>query len=56
MTVGHCSDNGSRGGVELGGDSGELSIALKAVFMHISDVRGSSRESWGGVLWYGSFR
>ena len=54
--MGRCSDNGSsEDGVELGGDSGEMSIALKVVFMHISDVRGSSRKSWGGVLWYGSF-
>ena len=49
------SRDGCKDGVELWGGSGVKSSALKALFMHILDVWGSSRDSWGGVLWYGSF-
>ena len=50
-----ASRDGCKDGVELGGGSGVKSSALKALFMHILDVWGSSRNSWDGVLWYGSF-
>ena len=50
-----ASQDGCKDGVELGGGSGAKSSALKALFMHILDVWGPSRNSWGGVLWYGSF-